>query len=163
MLNNNKATCYGPGFFQIAYVTNNLDKAKLDFSKQYGIHSFYTMKVLQFDENTTTNIATAYIGDTMIEIIEPTGTGEDIYSSMLPTTTEYAIRHHHFGHLFTNADDWQQQQNNLATLEKSIVYRGGLEGIVEAIYTDERGTLGHYLEYIYCTPAGLDFLNMRNI
>ncbi|UXJ50291.1 VOC family protein [Pseudomonas citronellolis] len=155
----NNGCIYLPGFFQIAYVTNDLDQAMQVLGEQYGIKRYHSMRDIPFDADTQISIATAYVGDTMIEIIEPKGKGTSLYDTVLPSGTEFVIRHHHMGHLFTAEADWTRVQALLAESGHPVVYRGGYEGVLEAIYVDTRPILGHYLEYIYCTPAGLEFMN----
>ncbi len=146
-----------PGFFQIGYVSNDLDRAQRLLGEQFGIENFHQMLDLDFDEKTRICIATAYVGETMIEIITPTGTGEDIYSMHLPSNEDFVIRHHHYGHLYTREEDWLHVQSMIR--KHPVVYHSEMEGLIEAVYIDTRSTLGHYLEYIYATPAGLEFLN----
>lgn len=148
-----------PGFFQIAYATNDLDRAMRAFDEQFGVKRFFKMPDMPYDAETRMSIATAYIGEVMIEIIEPHGPGHTIYDDALPPGDEFAIRHHHMGHLFEKEEDLQRVVDLAAARRQPIAYEGGVEGVIKAVYVDTRESLGHYLEYIYCTPAGLEFLN----
>lgn len=146
-----------PGFFQIGYVSNDFYRAQTVIGEQFGIKKYHHMMDMEFDEATRISIAIAYVGDTMIEIITPDGSGEDIYSSHLNPSDDFVIRHHHFGHLYTNEQDWKHIK---PLIEKHpVAYRNRTEGFVEAIFTDNRATLGHYLEYVYAMPAGMEELN----
>ena len=155
----NNSCHFLPGFFQIAYVTNDLDRAMRTFDKQFGVKHFFQIPNAPYDAETQVSIATAYIGDVMIEIIEPHGPGTTIYDAMLPSGDEFTIRHHHMGHLFEREEDLQRVVDIAAAKGQSIAYEGGVEGVLKAVYLDTRESLGHYLEYIYCTPTGLEFLN----
>lgn len=148
-----------PGFFQTAYVTTDLDQAVRVFDEQYGVKRFHCMHDIPFDERTSISIATAYVGDTMLELIAPNGDGSSMYEVMLPNDGTFAIRHHHLGHLCTEEEEWNQLLALVDKKQQIIAYQGGHEGILKALYIDTRDVLGHYLEYIYCTPAGLEFLN----
>lgn len=148
-----------PGFFQTAYVTTDLDQAMSVFDEQYGVKRFHCMRDIPFDERTSISIATAYVGDTMLELIAPKGDGKSMYEVMLPNGGEFAIRHHHFGHLYTDEDEWTQVLALVDKKQQTIAYQGGHEDVLKALYIDTRDVLGHYLEYIYCTSAGLEFLN----
>ena len=153
-----KTQCsYLPGFFQIAYVSNNFEQAQKVLGEQFGISRYHNMLDMEFNEKTKIDIAIAYVGDTMIEIITPKGTGEDIYSTHMPAGDDFVIRHHHFGHIYTDLKDWQHMQPLIK--KHPIAYQSQMEGYLEVIYTDNRSVLGHYLEYIYATPAGMEFLN----
>lgn len=157
-MNSSTTNCaFLPGFFQIGYVSNDFDRAQKVLGEQFGITKYHQMLDLDFNEETKISIATAYVGETMIEVITPKGTGEDIYSTHMPAGDEFVIRHHHFCHLYTNQQDWLHMQS---LIEKHpVVFRSEMEGLIEAMYVDVRSTLGHYLEYVYATPAGLAFLN----
>lgn len=148
-----------PGFFQTAYVTTDLDQAMQAFDQHYGVKRFHSIRDISFDDHTTISIATAYVGDTMLELIEPKGRGNSMYEVMLPGGSDFAIRHHHHGHLYTDEDEWNRVLALVEDKRQPVAYLGGHEGVLKALYIDTRDVLGHYLEYIYCTPAGLEFLN----
>lgn len=146
-----------PGFFQVGYVSNDLERAQETLGEHFGIERYHQMLDLELDENSKISIATAYVGATMIEIIMPHGHGENLYSEHLPPTGDFALRHHHFGHLYANEAEWRHMRSLIQ--RHPIAFHSHLEGLIEAIYIDTRPILGHYLEYIHATPAGLDFLN----
>lgn len=148
-----------PGFFQIAYVTTDLERAMRTFDEQYGVKHYFELRDVAYDESTRVSIATAYAGDVMIELIEPKGTGDSIYELLLPNDGDFAIRHHHMGHLFQREEDLRQAVQLATRKGQAIAYEGGMEGVLKAVYIDTRDVLGHYLEYIHCTPVGLEFLN----
>jgi len=153
----NTNCCYLPGFFQIGYVSNDFDRAQQVMGEQFGISKYHHMIDLDFDDETKICIATAYVGDTMIEIITPEGTGKDIYSTQLPLGNDFVIRHHHFCHLYTDQLEWQHIRSLIK--KHPVAYQSEMEGFIEVIYIDARAILGHYLEYVYATPAGLEMLN----
>lgn len=95
----------------------------------------------------------------MLELIEPKGAGDSMYEVLLPKEAGFALRHHHLGHLYTDEKDWGRMLELVEEKQEVIAYQGGHEGILKALYVDARPILGHYFEYIYCTPAGLEFLN----
>lgn len=155
----NSSCHYLPGFFQIAYVTNDLERATRIFGDQYGVARFHCMRDIAFDDDTRVSIATAYVGETMVELIEPNGKGTSLYEEVLPAGAEFTIRHHHMGHLVTDKEDWKRIHALIAEKGQAIAYEGGIDGVLKALYVDTRPVLGHFLEYIYCMPAGLEFLN----
>ena len=148
-----------PGFFQIAYVTNDLDRAMRTFGEQYGVKRYFEIRDVAYDAQTSVSIANAYVGEVMIELIEPKGAGHSIYELLLPSGEEFAIRHHHMGHLFERQEDLQLAVQLATQRQQAIAYEGGIEGVLRAVYIDTRDVLGHYLEYIHCSPAGLEFPN----
>lgn len=144
------------GFFQRAYVTNDLERAITDFGNTYGVHNFLQMRDIPFVETgTTIHIALAYVGADMIELIQPVG-DVPLYSCLLPNQG-YALRFHHCGHLLSSEEDWTAMTAEVARQGLAIPLQGDSGGMFRYLYADTRERFGHFLEFIYCTPEGTKF------
>lgn len=145
-------------FFQVAYVTRDLDRAVQTFQQRYGIGSFQFMRDNRFDASTTIDIALAWVGEVMIELIQPNGNGGSFFEVMLPAQKD-GVRLHHLGHLIHDRAEWERMLAQLRQGDNPIAAQGSSEGFLEYAYADARKDTGHFLEYIYCEPAGRAFFD----
>lgn len=145
-------------FFQVAYVTRDLDRAALTFQRRYGIKSFQFMRDNRLDPNTTIDIALAWVDEVMIELIQPRGTGGGFHEVMLGPEP-HSTRLHHLGHLVADRAEWDRLLEELRRGEHPIVLQGGVDGFLSYVYVDARSETGHFLEYILCEPAGRAFFD----
>jgi hypothetical protein len=142
---------------QVAYVTNDLDAAAALLEKQYGIPGFY-----KFDNagvaqpgDPQIRIGLARVGGVEIELIEPLGTDARIFSQVLPEGgTDLAIRFHHMAiRIDGSMEDWDRHRAAIDTTQHPIAFQGALGDMLRFCYTDERSTLGHYVEHVWMSPA----------
>lgn len=142
--------------FQLAYATNDMDRALDLFRKRLGVREFVQLGG-PLAEGGQIRAEFAWVGSVMYEIIEASGTGSEIYMSRLPTGDGFHLRHHHLGFLVHDRAQWdgalaEAQRNGWAVPWHNV------NPLVEACFVDVP-ELGHYLEYLLPTPAGLDFFN----
>ena len=91
--------------FQNAYTTRDIDAAARMFADRHGIRSFHFMRDIPFGPGATIHIGLAWAGDVMIELIQPTGDTENLYSTSLPPEGQL-VRFHHLGHLIEQREAW---------------------------------------------------------
>src|SRR4051812_26392107 len=84
-------------FFQLGYVTRDLDAAMGQFSTRFGPAEFQIIHG-QPPHLHTKRIALTYVGQTMVELIEVNDQVPSIYKEYLPPPGG-DIRIHHTGHL----------------------------------------------------------------
>ena len=99
-------------------------------------------------------VALANIDNMQIEIIQPMG-GEmaRIYADSLPADGNHANVFHHICVKVDGAlEDWDAYFAKLAK-ERQIVFTLDPGPEVRVVYTDERATLGTYLEHIWYDAA----------
>ncbi|MFA5494769.1 MAG: hypothetical protein WC247_08315 [Porticoccaceae bacterium] len=147
------------GFFQIAYVTTDLQASMTLFAEHYGVRKFLETGTLISnvisDGKPVANellLAFAGIGDQHIELIQPLSDGCGRYASALPETG-FAQHFHHLGCRFTQREQWQEFRGNLDTQAHPIAFENA-DGSMHFLYTDERPRLGHYLEYMWLDDEG---------
>ena len=153
----------GPfGFFQVAYVTSDLDRACTELGALYGASQFQINRGAEIETGSglaRADFALAFVGEQQLEIIRPAGGADATYSNALPRGT-YATRLHHFGRLITDAAQWEAVQASVLGSGLATPVRGAFcyEGtpLMHYLYADARQQLGHYLEFMYRTEAGRD-------
>ena len=154
------ALCPGPGLllkdqFQIAYVTNDMERARALMASRYGIREFCLLEG-PMPSGGLMKVAFAWVGSTLYELIDATGPATDFYTRCLPSG-DFAIRFHHLGFLVHDRDHWLALERELEDGDWPIVYRSLSGSFMDAYYVDAP-ELGHYLEYIYPYADGAAFL-----
>ena len=151
---------------QLAYVTNDLDRAMAALKDAYGVPGFFEMSTLQPGEDAkgrpVLKFALAVVGGVEIELIEPVGDTAPVFSDFLPAGEDLAIRFHHIA---TRIDGplahWEAHVASLDLARHPVVFEGGVGDMLRYIYTDERATLGHYVEHVWMSAELL--LQMRGL
>jgi hypothetical protein len=143
---------------QNAYVTNDLDRALAIWRDSYGVPEF-----LIFENNTPglvsspeyrMKIALANVGGLEIELIEPFVGQAPMHSEVLPQDSSFAMRFHHAAlRVEGRLGEFEEYIASLDTAASPVVWSGGLGDVMRYVYTDERTTLGHYLEHVWFDPA----------
>jgi hypothetical protein len=153
---------YGPGngvlrhdHFQIAYATNDIDRACAMFSDQLGIRKFRRLEGT-LAEGGSIRIELAWVGGTMYELLTGSGLGSEVYMERLPTDS-FAIKHHHLGYLIHDQAQWDALEKEAARLGKTLLAKTYTAGFLRKCFIDVP-ELGHYLEYIFPEAAGIEFL-----
>lgn len=146
-------------FFQHGYVTNDFERAKRVFA-DYGITKFLEMRSLDVqimgDQNATLSIGLAYFGSLQIEIIQPEGGSCQIHRDILPASG-FALRLHHHGFLLYDEGEFTALRDGYAARGAQTVIDGrNPRSGNRYFYADTRAELGHYVEYIYLTPQGVE-------
>jgi hypothetical protein len=150
----------GDGFltkmhFQVAYVTSDLARAKALFAERYGLKGYAEMGGDDPATGDSLNVALAWAGGTMYELIEAHGPAWGFYHSRLPAEG-FAVRHHHLGYLLQSEAEWDALEAEIARQGRAVAFRAVMDGFMRAIYIDAP-ELGHYLEYIYPEADGVAF------
>ena len=153
----------GPfNFFQIAYVTSDLERAARVLGASYGIGNFQVNRDVPIETTTGTaraHFALAFIGSQQLEIIQPAGGADGAYRDELPSEG-FGMRMHHAGSLVTDAAEWESIRASVIASGHATPVGGvfSYEGVplMHYLYADTRRLLGHYLEFMYQTEAGRD-------
>jgi hypothetical protein len=145
------------GFFQHAYVTNDMERAKRQFADRWDVHSFLEFEApldLQTPRGTEAavlKIALAFVGDLQVELIEPlSGAGAGIYQKVLPASVFKLVLHHLGYRLSMHAGAWEAFRSSVGTAEYPLAIEGHIKneyGEVRFAYLDTWAELGHYSEY----------------
>ena len=151
--------CPGDGllrndFFQIAYATNDIDRACTLFGERYGIRAFRRLEG-RLPAGGHIRIELALAGGAMYELISADGPGSELFTGLLPAEG-FAIRHHHLGYLIHSASAWDALNREFAERGWTVRSKSDNKGFLKACIV-EAPELGHYLEYIFPEPAGIEF------
>jgi hypothetical protein len=140
--------------FQMAYATNDSERACAVFADRFGVKEFRRLEGV-LPAGGHIHVELAWAGNTMFEVLQATGPGSEFFNTVLPKN-DFAIRHHHLGLFVQDLAGWEalhaeiraggwpvhSNSNNIGFLRASII---------------EVPELGHYLEYILPEPAGVAF------
>jgi hypothetical protein len=141
--------------FQVAYVTTDLARACEVLGKRYGLKDYKFMEGEMPSGDGYLRVGIGWAGATMYELIQAEGKGGEFYTKRLPAEG-FAIRHHHLGYFIETKAAWDALEARIAREGWSVPFRGEMPGFLNAVYI-EAPELEHYLEYIYCEPAGVEF------
>lgn len=153
---------------QIAYVTNDIDRAREMFRTVYGVERWLDLAGLSGRQTVSINARNgrieirgmiAYVGAIQFELIQPIVDPERLYTDFLPADGTFAVRFHHLG--FN-----QEGVKHVRGLEPSLGHDHVIPMATDSetmpvFYADARNRLGHYLEY-FSLPAAFDALIPKN-
>jgi hypothetical protein len=142
------------GFFQIGYVTRDLDAGMRQLGAIHGIERFRIKRDVHGMPGMPEmrlHQAHVYIGAVQIELIQPAGGDDRLYRDSCAADGS-AIRHHHFGMWINDATEYGSLRAALEEQNIPIVFEASIPNVGGAIYADTRAKLGHYIEYVHMTP-----------
>lgn len=139
---------------QIAYVTNDLDRAMDVWRDQFDVPAFYVftndMPGLEASHPYQLKIALANVGGTEIELIEPLHGSAPLHAEPLPADGSFAMCFHHVAMRITGKlADYEAHMASLDAEAHPVAWTGGFADLMRYAYTDERRTLGHYVEHVW--------------
>ena len=153
---------------QIAYVTNDIDRAREMFRTIYGVERWLDLAGMSGRQTVSIKARNgpieirgviAYVGAIQFELIQPISDPERLYMDFLPEDGTFSVRFHHLG--FN-----QEGVKDVRALERSLGYGHVIPMATDSetmpvFYADARDRLGHYLEY-FSLPAAFDALIPKN-
>lgn len=142
--------------FQIAYATNDMDRACALFGERLGIREFRRLEGI-LPEGGHIRVELAWVGGTMYELICASGPGSELFMAGVPQDEAFTIKHHHLGFLLPDQRAWDALQNEVRTGRWRMLGLNHNTGFMTRCFVAVP-YLGHYLEYILPEPAGLAFL-----
>lgn len=140
--------------FQIAYATNDIDRACALFADRYGIAEYRRLEG-QMKSGGHIHVELAWVGGTMIELLTASGPGSSLYVGRLPQDG-FAIRHHHLGYMVHDEAAWAAIPAEAERAGAIHIPGNDNPGFLKSCFV-EVPELGHYLEYICPEPAGRAF------
>ena len=143
--------------FQIAYVTNDIDRAVEIFRSRFGVGSFRANDDV-LESGTRVGIRSAWIGGMMYEICYGAGPGMELYTDWAPPDGEFVLRFHHFGYLIPDEQAWQALDRQIDEGGWKVRTRSNIPGFFRGCYI-EVPELGHFLEFILPGPGLLERMN----
>lgn len=158
------------GFYQTAYVTNDLDQALELFKEIYGVPQFL---VMPSDMPATyrggpgrlhIRLALANLDGVQIEVIEALEGCIDLYREGLPGAGFGLVHHHLAMRVKGPRAAWDRWRAEAAASDRAFVLEGDLGDTAQFAYLDDKRRLGHYTEYFWSADggAGLDAIIPRS-
>jgi hypothetical protein len=141
--------------FQMAYATNDIERAQDLFSSRLGIREFCRMEGPNAAGGQI-RVELAWVGTIMYELISASGPGSEIFMGRLPDGDDFKLRHHHLGYLVHDQSQWDALEAEAARAGLPIVWKSVNAGFMTSCFVDVP-ELGHYLEFLMPEPAGLEF------
>jgi len=146
---------------QIAYVTNDMDKALEVFARDYNVTSSFTLsdgRGPALPGGLRMRIALANVNGVELELIQPMpDSPKNLYSDVLPEDGHFVLVFHHIcSRIDGPMENWDRHRASLDETVHPIAFEGALGDVLRFVYTDERDRLGHYLEHVWMAPEILD-------
>lgn len=147
-----------PRHSQVAYVTNDMQRALAVFRDHYDVPAFHVFAndapgLVQSD-GARLKIALALVGGVEIELIEPQGDSAPLFSAALPIDGDFAIRFHHVAYRIDGTlADYESHLASIDSARHPVVLHGAMGDLMRFAYTDERALLGHYVEHVWMDPG----------
>lgn len=146
-------------FYQLAWVTRNLERCMEAFDKAYGIPEFFVMdaefQAVVDGVTGTMNLHAGFVfvDDVQYEIIEARDTSvAHFYNSVLPADGSYATVFHHLCMKIPGpVEAWYAELDRLSPDKRVACYVDSVPGTRFA-YTDERHLCGLYVEHFWIGP-----------
>ena len=144
---------------QIAWVTPDIEHSLTQFQDMYRVQDFYRMdldftaQVFGETGQMRLRMALVNVDNIQLELIEPTGGGIDrIYRDVLPADGSHAnVLHHLCVKVEGTLADWDEHVSSLGP-SRPIVYEGDAGPDIRFLYSDDRATLGVYIEHLWRSP-----------
>jgi len=145
------------GLFQVAYVTRDLDAAVALARTRFGIDRMAIQRSIRHSPTTTIDIALAWVGDRMIELIAPHGDGSSVYEA-LPIPEASTLRLHHMGHILPDEAGLTALRTSLAAAAIPVFVEREHPGL-RFLFADTRPLLGHFTEHMIFSGDGRAMLD----
>ena len=140
---------------QVAWVTPDLQRSIEQFRRDYGVPDFLVMEqtfpadVFGRQGEISLHIALANVDAMQLELIQPLGGNDSIYRDVLPADGAHAnVFHHVCVKVHGPLEAWHAHIAALGP-HQAIVYSGDVGADARFVYTDERASLGMYLEHVW--------------
>jgi hypothetical protein len=143
--------------FQIAYVTNDIERAVAVFAERFGVAAFRANDN-DLPGGGRVGIRSVWIGGMMYEICYGWGEGMDLYTEVAPPGGDFVLRFHHFGYLVADEADWDAVERQIARGGWRVRSRSDIPGFFRGCYV-EVPELGHHLEFVLPRQGLLDRMN----
>lgn len=149
------------GLFQLGYVCNDFERGMAVMKAETGIRDFLVVEHIVIHEVSgapiTMTVAMAYLGDTMIELIEPEAGRIDFYTNILKPDG-FDLRFHHLGVLQDSLEDYERTLASTVAAGNDHVLDGVFGNGSRFSYVRSDG-LNHHLEYVWLNQADQGFFN----
>jgi hypothetical protein len=153
------------GVHQIAYVTNDMDRAVAIFAGDFGVSRFEPLVTGEQPPPSGgiwMKVSLAQINGTEIEVIQPLGDAENLFSNALPKDERFAmVLHHVCIRISGGIENWERHRASIDEATHPVAMESAYGDFLRILFTDERSRLGHYLEHLWMSPAVAETMARR--
>ncbi len=142
--------------FQVAYATNDMQRALAVFRENFGIRAFRELEGA-LPQGGHMHACFAWVGSIMYELMHASGPGAEIFMERVPVG-DFALVHHHLGFLIHDEAEWQGLKRRVEQGGCTLAYENHTPGFIRYCFV-KSPPLAHYLEYLFPEPAGMAFFN----
>jgi hypothetical protein len=143
--------------FQVAYVTNDVERAVEVFRRRFGVRAFRENDN-ELPGGTKVGVRSVWIGAMMYEICYGAGPGMELYTDWAPPGGDFVLRFHHFGYLIPDEAAWAALERQIEQGGWTVRTRSDIPGFFRGCYV-EAPELGHFLEFVLPRAGLLERLN----
>jgi hypothetical protein len=147
---------FAENFVQFGYVTNDMDAAIAKLSADWGVSRWRCgnpMKLrVKTDTHCTIKAALAYVGPTMLELIQPLDGDMSLFGPAMPQGEPGGIRLHHLAFGVRSEAQWQKMVRAVAAKRLRVTKVDDPDLPLRTLYLDFG--LGHQNEYLLLDEAG---------
>lgn len=141
-------------YFQLAYVTNDFDRAIAALRERHDMGPFHELRDLELptgpDRIAVGHFGVAFKGGMQFEVIQPLAQDIGIYDGLLPGA-DFGMAFHHLGRCHSSLDAYRASVDSASAQWAMPIDHGAFGGFFA--YADARPTFGHYFEF-FCFPDG---------
>ena len=144
--------------FQVAYLVDDAKAAIESLGHRFGVEKWdlMDMMALHGPDSPVRFIGNAWVGEMMIEVIEPDERIDSIYKDWKKDSSA-ALRFHHLGFLVDSTEEFEAAKAQLVAQGFPVVFDGSFGEVLDFCYVDTTAELGHYYEIIWLKPEGVNF------
>lgn len=149
------------GHYQNAYVTHDVDRAADLIAKRYGLDGWtmfepeMVLKTPAGERPQKVRVAAGWAGWLQIELIQPLSGFVDPFLPFLPADrSDPSPRFHHIS---LRRESVEEIRAEVEELGLPFVCEGGIPDLAFT-YLDARASLGHFLEFVWASPAGWEMV-----
>jgi hypothetical protein len=135
--------------FQIAYVTNDIDRAAEVFRRRFGVAALRESDA-QTPAGAVIQVRAVWLGGVLYQITCGEGPGMELWDCGA-AAEGFVLRHHHFGFLVSDEAAWEALERLIVEGGWTVRQRSDHPGIGR-IACVEASELGHFLEFIMPGP-----------
>ena len=145
-------------FVQFGYVTDDIDAAIARLSASCGVSQWRRAEGvrlrIQANTHCTINVALAYVGPTMIELIQPVDGDMSLYGPALANAEgRGAIKLHHLGYAVPSEREWQRMTQTVEAHRLRVTKVDDPDLPLRTLHVDFG--YGYHNEYLLFDEAGL--------
>lgn len=147
---------------QIAYVTTDMDEALRRMEAAFGLDRYFFINTAEqptHPEQPALRIALVRTAGTEFEIIQPLGYKSEVWGDPLPKDGSFALLFHHIATtVHGTLADFERYRATWDEEKHPVVVDGWAGDDARWFYTDERATLGHFIEHCWFSDGLTDYM-----